>query len=387
MEQVILFIIGLSFLACLAYLITITLYCYGWLRTQTPTVNSVFNTTSISVIIAARNEEDNIAQCLTVIVNQSYPTEYLEIIVVDDASEDTTNNRITTLSKKHHNIKLISLKNGGTGLGKKNAIKAAIKESKGELIVTTDADCMMGKNWLKTISSFYQQTNAKMIVAPVCFYAEKTFFEKMQSLEFMALVFSGGASLYFDKAIMANGANLAYTKAVFNDVNGFEDIDQQASGDDVLLMYKIEKKHPKKVLFLKHAEAIVYTKAQASLKGFINQRKRWSSKPFNVLNNETKAVSIIVYLYNTLILLTGVLGVFFSKDFIFHLSLIELCLILFTIKCFIDFLLLFLATSFFRKKSLMAYFLGEQVLYIIYVFVIGILGTSGKYEWKGRKSR
>src|ERR1017187_5954676 len=224
MEQIILIIIIISSLNCFAYLILIASYCYAWVKIKSPIIHDNINKILVTVVIAARNEEDNIETCLTSILDQSYSSEYMEIIIVDDASEDTTNYKIQQFCNKYKNIKLITLDKKFNLSGKKNALNAAINEAKGELIVTTDADCIMSKNWLSTIVGYYNQSHPKMIVSPVSFYNEKTIFEKMQSLELMALVLSSGASLHFNKAIMCNGANLAYPKKVFYEVNSFEGI-------------------------------------------------------------------------------------------------------------------------------------------------------------------
>src|SRR6185295_4190734 len=132
-------------------------------------------------------------------------------------------------------IRLISLNGNDGEYGKKKAIQKAIQHSKGELIVTTDADCVMHMDWLRLMVSFHKKTNAQLIAGPVCFHREKTTFEKMQSLEFMALMASTAGAIHFNKAILCNGANLMYTRKAFEAVDGFEGIDSNPSGDDVLL--------------------------------------------------------------------------------------------------------------------------------------------------------
>ena len=184
---------------------------------------------------------------------------------------------------------------------------------------------------------------------------------------------------------MCNGANLAYPKSVFDEVNGFEGIDNKASGDDVLLMYKIQKKHPRSIRFMKTEFGIVYTKAQQNWKGFVQQRKRWASKGFSAMNKETRAVSLLVYFHSFSLILLPILSLLCLRNSAIYLPFMEICLILGLIKCFIDFLLLFLAASFFKKKMLLIYFLPEQILYLFYISVIGLVGTVGKYEWKGRQ--
>lgn len=365
------------------YLLLIVSYCYGWIKTKETKLQEDAST-FVSVIISVRNEEKNISICINNILAQTYASDKFEIIVIDDHSDDTTFSILKKYSEKYPHLKCIQLSDNV--FGKKQAIKKAIEISKGDLIVTTDADCEMGKEWLASIVSFYKNTNAKMIVAPVTFHKENSLFEKMQSLEFMALMACGGASLFFNKAIMCNGANLAYEKSAYQKVDGFEDIRDKASGDDVLLMYKIKKSFPNEIHFLKNEKAIVYTKAKESLKEFTQQRKRWASKGFFALNAETQRVSLLIYLFSFYLVFIPLIGVVCLPNSPFYVPFMEICLILLGIKCFIDFLLLFLSASFFKKRGLLLLFLPEQIIYMIYVVLFGLLGSIGKYEWKGRKT-
>ncbi len=367
---------------CLAYFLLVIRFCYGWIKTVMPSISSA-SEVKTAVIIAARNEEKNIAACLDAIIAQSYPEKKQEIIVVDDSSTDATNTIVQQYCSRHQHIRLISLPVNLSG--KKEAIKFAIASTQAELIVTTDADCVAGKNWLQSIVSFYDHTKAKMIVAPVCFHDERSVFEKMQSLELMALMGSTGGALYFNNAILCNGANLAYSKKAYEEVNGFEGIDQQPTGDDVLLMYKIKSRYPDGIKFLKHSDAIVKTNAKTTVGEFLEQRKRWASKKFSSLNGETKLTSIIVYIFScslVLLLLSSGFALVQSRA---YLPFLGIGLILMLIKCLIDFLLLILTASFFNKKTYLYLFLPEQVIYIFYVLMVGMLAQKGKYEWKGRK--
>jgi cellulose synthase/poly-beta-1,6-N-acetylglucosamine synthase-like glycosyltransferase len=384
MEKTYLFIAIIILLISFSYVLLMIFFCYGWVHTKNEKLD-LTGVVKISVIVAARNEAENILLCLQSIVHQSYLKRHYEVIVVDDASTDSTNSIIVSFCKEYDFIKLITLNEETKNTGKKLAIEKAIEIATGDLIVTVDADCTMNKNWLSTIAAYYCKTNAEMIVGPVCFYDEHTLFEKMQSLEFMALIASGAGALYFNKAIMSNGANLIYTKKVFNLVNGFKGTENIASGDDVLLMYKIKEEYSNSIHFLKYKDAIVYTKAKATFSGFVNQRKRWASKGFRNFNKETKAVSLVVYLFNFLIVLLPFVDLILAGDSYFSLSFFEIALILLLIKCVIDFLLLFLAASFFKKKSFLIYFIPEQLIYLLYVLSISLLSIAGTYEWKGRK--
>lgn len=373
----------ITILLCAVYFSVIASYCYGWIKTKTlPTVIS--KECRIAVVIAVRNEEAAIRDCLNAIIGQTYPKDLFEIIAADDNSTDGTCAIVREISMQHPGrIKLIQL--GAKSLsGKKNALREAIQSTSAELIVTTDGDCVMGKDWLRSIASFYLQTGAKMIAGPVIFRNEDTVFKKMQSLEMMALMASTCGSLHLNRGILCNGANFAYTKKVFAEVNGFAGIDQTASGDDILLMYKVLKKYKNGVQFLKNEEAAVYTHAKENVKEFIEQRKRWASKGFKALNSYARAVSLLVYLFNLLLVSGCLFTGFASINSNTYLPFFGVSLILFGIKCIIDFLLLFLAAAFFKKKKFLYLFMPEQFIYMIYVIIIGLLGSTGRYEWKGR---
>ncbi|MFL5766063.1 MAG: glycosyltransferase [Bacteroidia bacterium] len=367
----------------LCYVLLISRFALGWRRLGKKKYLKV-RTIQVSVIIAARNEQENIAACLDALLRQDYPRENYEIIIVNDHSEDDTALLVESYGQKHSNVRLEQL---GEGLiGKKQAIRKGIELSGAELIITSDADCVMPAGWLTAMVACQQGEDAVMVSGPVVFRNERTLFEKMQSLEFMALISSGGGSLAYGKAILCNGANLAYKREAYHAVGGFESEDGRASGDDVLLMYRMNELFRGKVSFLKEEDAIVSTKAAASVSEFFSQRRRWASKGFSAYNAEAKYTALVVYFFNSLILAGPLVDWFCNRHGEIYLHLTGFCLILAGIKCFFDFLLLFLAASFFKKERLLLLFLPEQILYVFYVVVTGIVGSFGRYEWKGRKT-
>ncbi|MDF2438257.1 MAG: glycosyltransferase [Bacteroidota bacterium] len=379
-DQVLYFITIIACILCSLYVVVFACLSYGWEKTTFwPKQNAT--DTNVCVIIAARNEKGKIEKLLNALISQNYPKSHTEIIVVDDHSDDHTSEIVMAFMQKHFNIKLIK----ANGSGKKNAIAEAISKTEAELIVTTDADCTMGPEWLQTIVSFYCARGSQMIVSPVMFQKENTLSEKLQTLEFLALMGSTGGSLYFNKTIICNGANLAYTREAFYKADGFNEIDQIVSGDDVLLMYKLRKLYPDKINFLKNDKAIVYTEPKHGIKDFVSQRRRWASKGMKLLSKEAVALSLIVYFFSFFLLLMAVLSPFARSEAWNGLGFWQICLILGGIKCIIDFLLLFLAAGFFKRRGVLFLFLPGQIIYLFYVVVIGMLGNMGNFEWKGRK--
>jgi cellulose synthase/poly-beta-1,6-N-acetylglucosamine synthase-like glycosyltransferase len=360
--------------------------------------------TRITVIIPARNEQENIAACLDSICNQTYPKELFEVLVVDDHSTDSTAAIVSSYATK--NVTLISLTDfvaaGEINSYKKKAIEVAIARSTGELMVTTDADCLVKENWLQTIAAFYERYDPAFIAAPVGIsltansgknspqgeFLQGRFLQIFQALDFMSLQGITGASVFKKIHSMCNGANLAYTKKAFNEVGGFTGIDHIASGDDMLLMHKIYKRYPGKVLFLKSKAAIVQTAPVHTVKEFFNQRIRWASKADKYEDKRIFAVLLLVYVVNVLLLVLPVFALFNNVQWslvIGHWSLMGLWLFLLFTKTIAELIFLYPVATFFGKRKLLWLFPLMQPFHIIYTVIAGWLGKFGSYHWKERK--
>ena len=134
-------------LLTLAYGLLIGSFKRGWKELPTGSLaNSIpweeFPT--VSVIIPARNEEKNIGQLLEALRQQDFPAEKLEIIVVDDHSEDQT----AAIARSFLNVRVLPFREEGLNSYKKKALEKAVAAACGELIVCTDADCIPTKEWL-----------------------------------------------------------------------------------------------------------------------------------------------------------------------------------------------------------------------------------------------
>uniref|UniRef100_UPI003D7F6521 glycosyltransferase n=1 Tax=Pedobacter sp. TaxID=1411316 RepID=UPI003D7F6521 len=231
------------------YLVVVLSFIRGWhqLKTVKPVLKR--GNTPVSIIVAARNEEAQIAKTIEDILAQDYDANLMEVIFIDDHSTDQT----AQIIARYPRIKLISLNEPITiNSYKKKAIETAIGGASGKLIITTDADCLMGPNWLKTIVSYYEEHDFKMISSPVLYTAEQNFFERAQSLEFLYLIGLGASTIGNNQPSTCNGANLTYERAAFYEVGGFKGIDDLASGDDELLLHKMAARYGNKIGFLKN---------------------------------------------------------------------------------------------------------------------------------------
>jgi cellulose synthase/poly-beta-1,6-N-acetylglucosamine synthase-like glycosyltransferase len=369
----------------ISYAALIMYYRKSWLRVpeyklSTATCNTV-PATKVTVIIPARNEEKSIARCLQAVLDQDYPADLFEIIVVDDHSTDNTVSIVRSFNQP--NVRCLLLKDFVTNTinsYKKKAIEVAITQSTGHLIATTDADCFMGNEWLQTIAVFYQQYHPACIAAPVSITCSHRFVEIFQALDFMTLQGITGAAVHEKIHSMCNGANFVYEKNAYYEVGGFTGIDTIASGDDMLLMHKIYQRYPDGALFLKSKEAIVYTQPIDTWKGFLNQRIRWASKADKYNDKRIFAVLVLVYFFNLLLLLLPVIAMIINQVaamIIFWFSMLIL-------KTIVELLFLFPVAKFFSKQQILWWFPLAQPLHILYTVTAGWLGKFGKYSWKSR---
>ena len=389
-------VISIIVLLFLLYIMLIIYYKISWSSIPDFTATKPLNqlSTKISVIIPARNEAQEIKKCLQAVCNQTYPAGLFEVIVVDDFSTDNTAEIV--LSFQSSNIRLLHLSDFVSeklNSYKKKAIEIAIGASTGSLIVTTDADCFMGKHWLQTIASLYENDAPAFIAAPVVINNDDQFIEIFQALDFMTLQGITGAAVYKKIHGMCNGANLAYEKNVFNEVNGFSGIDTIASGDDLLLMHKIAAKYPNRIAFLKSSEAIVHTQPVHTIGSFFNQRIRWASKADKYHDKSILPVLVIVYFFNVALLVLPFISIFNNTTILqlhFGNVLINLTpwlcwLFLLIMKTAVELLFLSGVAGFFNKKKILWWFPVMQPFHIIYTVVAGWLGKFGTYQWKERK--
>jgi cellulose synthase/poly-beta-1,6-N-acetylglucosamine synthase-like glycosyltransferase len=332
----------------------------------------------VSIIIAARNEEENIAACLQDLCKQDYHSGSFEIIVVDDHSTDNTSCEVQKIIQRNANINLVNLQQS-SAKGKKAAIVSGVEQARGELIITTDADCRFTRQWLSCIVKYYSQYQPAMISAPVAFLPQNGVGGKFMELEFISLVTAGAGALGLNKPLMCNGANLAFRRDIFLELKPFQESEKWASGDDMFLMQNIRKKYGSNAIhFLKSSGATVQTKAPAGLKEFIMQRIRWGSKTRAYPGSFTAIVAAIVFM-NSLMLLCGTVLLAITPELIYPV------LVSWFLKISSDALLLYHGCRFFQRRKLLLWFIPFQVMHVLYITMGALLAGVSGYVWKGRK--
>jgi len=367
----------LGFIAWYGYVILQRLFAWRAMpEVQVP--STYIPQTKLTIIIAVRNEAVNLPALLQDLVAQNYPNHLREVLIVDDYSEDETQAIVNKFSSSaSFPIQYHQLKNYSSKTGKKAAIQVGVALAVGELLVFTDGDCRVPPAWLRHLAFVYQQCKAKFISGPVFFTEPTSIFEKIQLVEFSALVGVGAGSIQLKQPNMCNGANIAYPKHVFTEVSGFAGNENIASGDDEFLMHKVFQLYPEGVVFLKSAAAIVYTPAKKQFSQFIAQRIRWASKWPAYGQTSVKLVAVLVFSVNLLLLIYIALFIVGQVPGFFPA-------IFFGLKCLIDILFLKPILSFFKAQRYGLYIIPLQIIYVPYVVITALAGLKGSYTWKGR---
>ena len=360
-----------------AYLLVMLLISAGWYFTKPFVAKPVNSLMKVSVLIAVRNEADNIKKLLTSLLKQTYPKNIFEIIIVDDSSEDDTIDIVKDFKTKHNDLRIEVVR--AEGQGKKDAIRQGIEFSQCEIIVTTDGDCEVQAEWLENYVSLFQSSNTQMLFGPVFYSHNNKVLQKIFALEFATLVASGAGSAGIGLPLMGNAANLAFRKEAFNKVRDKMYGSNYASGDDVFLMHAMAKEFGKDAIgFVKNKESRVETTAPASFSNFINQRVRWGSKAKAYKNLWAIVVSLVVFSFNILLGMTVVLS--FYR--IWFLAVFALFILL---KFMIDFPLSSNFLRFFGKQKLSPLLFPIEFVYPFYISLTGVLSFFKPLNWKGRK--
>ncbi|RBA29958.1 glycosyl transferase [Flavobacterium tibetense] len=359
-------------LVFLLYFLFIGQLIYGFQRMKPFSKKEFVPKTAFTIVVPFRNEKENLPNLLHSISLLHYPKELVEVILVDDDSEE----RFQIPNSKFQIFQIKNIRKSNSP--KKDAIEAAIQVAKNDWIITTDADCLVQKDWLTIYDQYIQENEVEMIASGVCYLPKNGFLSAFQNLDFLSLQGATIGSFGIGKPFMCNGANFAYSKAFFNELNGFQGNETIASGDDVFLLQKAVSVAPKKVGFLLAKESIVATKPVATWSELFQQRVRWASKSSGYSSVYGKLLALVVFVGNLtwiLSFLLWLIGILDQNVFMLFVAL----------KFLIDFILLYKTANFFQSK--LQYVLASSLLYPFFSVSVAVYSLFRKYNWKGRNFR
>lgn len=326
---------------------------------------------TVTVIIAARNEEENISRCLASMEKLSYPRDKLDIVVVDDRSTDRTAEIIMNFAKRDRSVRLLTATPGSGKLqGKTNAITQGVEASQGEIILFTDADCEVPSGWVEETVKHYTDETVGLVAGFTQLDAGSNF-ERMQSLDWFLLFSVAAAGVRLGYPFTAVGNNLSVRRKAYDETGGYRKIPFSVT-EDYALFEAITTETSYSVRFPLDSRTLVMSRPCVSFKQLYNQKKRWFTGGRG-MQVRSLAMFAVSYLY-ILLLLVSIPAMWATG---FWLPLI--------IKVVVDLALLIPALATFRSWSLLAGFVHFEIYFTLYVLIYPPIVLSGRgVVWKDR---
>jgi cellulose synthase/poly-beta-1,6-N-acetylglucosamine synthase-like glycosyltransferase len=352
------------------------LFAVGLLRTRKALRRDFQQWPSVSVVLPARNEAEVLERTIRSLLAQDYPGEY-EIIVVDDRSSDATPAILAHYARTEMKLRFHRITESNPPSPKKHALAKGIEIATGEIICTTDADCVFHPLWLRGMISYFNDsvgvvaglTRFKVVRGP------EPFWQKVQNLDFMLQGYLAAGAIGMGITSSCNGSNLAYRRTVYEAVVGFSDIDHEVSGDDVLFAQKISQATGWKTVYASAPETIVDSLPVPTLRELMHQRLRWASKGL-AYRNSMKFLLFGLYLFYLLLVAMP-----FAVHF--HPSTFSLFGWIVLWKMAWDWLVVYEGCRLFRQQDSLAYFIPFEIAHTLFTPFFGLGGLLLPFRWKG----
>ncbi len=326
----------------------------------------------ISILVALKDEANTLSACIESLLKLDYPKELLQIILINDRSQDRTPAIISSYEKKSTLIKIVNIEYTIAGLsGKANAICQGIEYADGELMLITDGDSEVLPSWAKTHASYYKDDVG--LVGGFTLLDRKndntSLFGKIQSLDWAYLLSIGAGAMGFGQPLSVLGNNFSFRKSAYDEVGGYLNMGFTII-EDFALMTTLVKKTTWKALYPINPKMLVYSHPMSSWRAFQNQRKRWSAggKEVGVYGKSLMAVSLFSHLAIPLAFWASNLG----------LALIGTGIILGA-----DLILLSRSTKIIDRNDLIKFFPLWELFYFFYtIFFTPVLLFPTTVQWK-----
>lgn len=339
---------------------------------------------NLAILVCARNEEANLRACLNSLVNQNYRGS-LSIWVANDRSTDATAAILAEYQSKYpqlvHSLFISEVPQGLSP--KKYAIGKLVEQVQAEILLFTDADCVVPTTWASTMMSSFTPS-IEFVSGYSYFPASGKYFGPLngiQALDFLSHRTIDCAGIGLGAPITACGQNLAYRRSTFLELEGFRGVAHVTSGDDDLFMHKLAAKRPDAISYCTGFGSFVASKGASTWRQAWEQRKRWASKTTHY-TPQTVALLGSVFLFYVLILIGLAVG-FLVWGLQGNHGILQIFALAWAWKSFWDGLVMIKGMSLFRARHLGLWFLPTALLHIPVIVGAVIAGLRGKFTWKG----
>ncbi|MDO9549246.1 MAG: glycosyltransferase [Candidatus Marinimicrobia bacterium] len=366
-------------ICALIYLAYILFFFYGLRNIR---LNNELNTEypPLAIVVAARNEENNIRRTVESLAAQNYPADRYDIIVINDRSSDTTAVILQDLQGTVPNLKIITITECPSGISpKKYALIQAVKTIQCAFVLTTDADCVHHPDWLRSYTGLIEK-NLGVATGITMFHLDeyRTGFEKfwqnLQIIEYMSHQIVLAGAIGHNIGFSANGNNMMFNRQLYDDYEHEALQKKVISGDDFFII-QTAGKHHYRLKFNLHPAGTVQTPPQRTLRDLINQRARWSSK-IGKASTPVLLFSVNTFLYYLGLTLYPFLLFFFPYCWPSFVAL-------FGIKVLCDTFYTIYGYKKFGQKLNPLYYILAELLHAPFIVIVAVIGGLFGFTWKG----
>lgn len=328
----------------------------------------------VSVLVPFRNESGRIGPLLASL--EHFPAGIAEIIFIDDHSTDDGPYQVEAWVRDRDHARLIASPQGCRG--KKHALLHGIHQARWPVILTTDADCRVGPDWVTTMTRDFSDPAVVLAAGLVAPEPSPNARGKWEAMETAALTGISAGSLGLGIPTMCNGANLAFRKKAFFKSGGYDGHLTLPSGDDEFLLHQMHHHFPGRLRYVTNRKALVITAGTQDLREWWQQRIRWSSKwkfHRSLMHRGLGPFLLISYLF----LLGGWAWNLYTGEGAAVMAGVTL------FKWLADYLLIHRVMQIWERIPSFQYFLLAELFYPFYVMIFAFASFSRQYEWKGRR--
>ena len=345
-------------------------------------IKNVDSSLSVAVLVAMRNEEQTIAACLKALEKQDYPSHLYNVYIIDDQSDDRSSDIASAVVRRNSHFHLIKIREEKGGLrGKMNALAQALDKISAEIVLITDADCIVPVSWISTHCSYFEEdtgmVGALTVLEPpqhisVNDYAS-TFFKRLQTLDWIYLQSVAAASSNSGKPITILGNNFGFRKSAYDETGGFTALGFSPT-EDFVLMRAIERLERWKIKHTLDRDNAIFSYPVDGPGAFFRQRLRWiiggrKARPWAYF---IMGLAFFTYLFIILVLAAAQFNL---------LSAGAIGLVL-----GIDYLIIKQQTRKTGLNRLLVLFFPYEIFHFAYTLFFGLIAFLPlKVKWKGRK--
>ncbi len=324
---------------------------------------------AVTVVVAARNEQEHIGRCLESLVRLDYPREKLQLIVVDDSSTDRTAAVISGYAARNPNVLTFTAVPGDGSLrGKPNAVAQAIDRATGEIILQTDADCAVSPNWVREIVGCYGPDTG--LVGGFTLLEANDWFGGIQALDWLYLFSAAGAAIGWKAPLTVVGNHLTYRRKAYDEVGGYRTITFSVT-EDYALVRAVSDRTKWKFGFSLSSDSLVTSLPCPTFRDLYRQRIRWGVGGLEMKLRQQAVMGVGFILHG--LMLAGLL-----IDPVMTAAA-------FCLKTAVDVLVLSVPLRTFRAGRLLRYVVPFELYFILYVVALPFaVALHHKVRWKGR---